>query len=167
MVNPAKPAELMLKAPGILQNWSHPGVTLFQEMTESAMCSHLLPRVASLVLRDFPGSHSQLSLLTVSPSFFCHLIGAQPQIPNSNAGKMPSSSVNFLISKFTDMQDKGPKQLQATCGTGPQSPTIATTGAEEPPFLSHQTNASVCLWNHQPHSLWRLKLNNVLFEVSR
>ena len=68
----ANPTELMLKALGILQKQSHPGGSLCQGMKGSAMC--FLPWVASLVLRDFPGSHSQLSLLAPSPSFTCQLL---------------------------------------------------------------------------------------------
>ena len=68
----ANPAELMLKALGILQKESHPGGALCQGMKGPATC--FLPRMVSLVLRDFPGSHSQLSLLALSASFTCQLL---------------------------------------------------------------------------------------------
>ena len=76
----ANPAELMLKALGILQKESHPGGALCQGMKGPATC--FLPRMVSLGLRDFPGSHSQLSLLALSASFTCQLLWVQPQILN-------------------------------------------------------------------------------------
>lgn len=53
-------------------SWSDP----FLGNEGSAMCSYLLPFLVSLVLTDFPRSHSQLFLLTRSPSSSLHLIPA-------------------------------------------------------------------------------------------